>query len=208
MSDKKESKALRIARDATKKLLDEERTLRSRHAVLVRDRDRTWSALEPRAKIINNAEQLVDAAAARWWEHHSAAWVRSLSERREIRTDQFGVASERRHRPSVPPLPGADLSVEAICALSAPAVKSQIAAMLRAQPDSAFGPAVDERAPRLAELDREIAELERAHGEIVAGAAEFGIEIDELAPVKRRRLEADAEAARNEALAERRQRAG
>jgi hypothetical protein len=193
-------KDLRAAREAAAKLTAAERTLRDKHAALVAERQHTWSALVSREETLANAARLVDEASARWQREHAPAWVRTISGTREIRVHGLGTAAEREREVRVPPrlpdLPGllsapGVLTLDALCGLAPSVVRESLAAMIAATPDDRFGLPDEARQRRLAELDAAIAEVESQHAELCDGAAEAGLVLELLAPVRQRR-EAEA----------------
>lgn len=198
-------KVIRAAKEAAVKLTETEQTLRQRHEERVQVRYRTWSALSSRDQVIADASGLVDRTSSDWRELHGSGWVRRLAGYREIKVDAVGTWREREHevavRPQLPELhsvlqaPGA-LTLQDLCGLAPALVKESFTAMIHAVPDDRFGLAEPERAMKLAELDAEIAEIERQHTEIHDAAAEVGINLPLLKAVQDRRAEEQRKAER------------
>ena len=198
MSQHDEIKILRAAQDAAVKLTTIEQTLRDRHATLQTHRRHVFHALRSRAEILANEERLVDEAHARWWSDRGAACLAALSGRDELRVDGLGTERERervRHvAPQLPTIeslvaaPGA-LTLTDLCGLLPDVVKGHLRAAIEAMPDERFGLSGQARTAKLAELDAEIADVERRHAELVDSAAEVGIALALLPAVQERRTE-------------------
>jgi hypothetical protein len=190
-------KVLRAAKDAMAQLEQHEQALRESHRAKVQERDRTRDALASRADVHAHVDQLVDAETARWRDGHARGWVRTLSGYRETKVSGLASAAgertrEVRVRPrlpdiaAIPAVPGA-LTLHELCGLVPGVLKQSLHAMVDAEPDSIFGLPAAERADRLAELDREIADLETRHAALVDAARDVGIDLALLDTVRERR---------------------
>jgi hypothetical protein len=196
------TKAIRALKDSALKVADTEPAIRERHSVLTSERSRTWSAPGSRDEVLANNVRLVDTTCAGWRQDHGAMVLRQLSGYRELRVQAVGTDREREFesvvRPCLPSFhgvlqaPGA-LTFRDLCGLAPAVVKDALSAMIAATPESAFGLPEAKRTARLAELDAEIADVERQHTELVDAAAEVGIHLPLLDTVRARR-EKDAKA--------------
>ncbi len=198
MSQPDEIKILRAAKEAAVKLTTLEQTLRERHATLQQQRHHLFNGLRSRAEIVVNATRIIDEAQARWWRDRGAACLAALSGRDELRVSGIGTELERervRHvAPQLPTIeslvaaPGA-LTLTDLCGLLPDVVKGNLRAAIEAIPDERFGLSGEARTAKLAELDAEIADVERRHAELCDAAAEVGIALPLLPTVQERRTE-------------------
>ncbi len=185
--------AAHAARQALAAVRDSEQELRSRHAALVVERRATEAALRDRAGVLADVDRLVDEVGERWLalraqtiaDHVSGA-LRESATRAEL----------RRQRPALPDF--GPLNLEALCALAPDSVRHQLRAAVDGLAEKNFGLPEDGRSARLAELDAEVAAVERDHEALVVAASEAGLELRHL-DTTASRLRAEREAAEREA---------
>jgi hypothetical protein len=195
---------LAAAKRAAVALTEHEQDIAARHAERTRERERVHAALRPKAEVHANTDRIVDQRAAKWLEDHGVMVTRELSGYDEFALDGYGNMRARRRAPRLPHIAADRLDFATLVALAPDVVKRRLHAVIDAQPPTSFGLGDADRAARLAELDAEIAELERLHCELVHAAAEVGITLPLLPTVAQRQAEAAEDQARERARAARR----
>lgn len=190
---------LRAAKDAAQHLTGAAGALNERHGELTRERDRTDSQLQPVDEVVANMRRTVNVHRQRFDELQPSI-VSAFSAQVVLsrQTNDF-----RRHPPTGHFLDG-PLEFSTICGLVPSLVTARLEEIIRAAPSHVFGLPLPQRKQRIAELDAEIADVERQHTELVESAAEFGIELALLPAVRERRQDEERERRRQEELARQR----
>jgi hypothetical protein len=188
------AKRLAGARTALGELHDLDTELRAQHSVAVRERERLASASPPVEEIVANMEHVIDERTAEEAESMAYGLRHAFGGGFEMRRD--GNLAERK-----PTLPDwfyrADFTLARLAGFAPGLVKARLAEILRAALYEAGSPMADRRR-FLAEADAKIAEIERAHEQLVdeAAALEPPVTLTLLPEVKARRDAAAAKADR------------
>lgn len=170
-------KTIKAAKDAAAKLMDVDRDLRDRHAILLAEHKRVTSALRPLAETIENMERLVDATAARWAADHAWQVARAFSGHTDVNVSHTGMVYRR---PRLPRFEGRPFDLAELCGLAPEATKTRLRVVLQSVPTERYGLSAEDRAAKLADLDRQIAAIEASHTALVAAAGDVGIALDLL----------------------------
>ena len=182
---------IRAAQDAARQLTDTERQLRERHAALVRERGQVRYGNASEAECLANVDRLVDDRRAAIDDMRGELVRRALSGYLQPRTSLGGTARDQRIPPHLPTIGDAmnanALTFDDLCWLAADVVKDALKRVVRA--GTRFGLPPKERADRLATLEREIADVERQHTELVSAAGDVGITLQLLDTVRKQREE-------------------
>jgi hypothetical protein len=192
---------VRAAVAAARDIHDIDADLRARHRARSKERAQTDLALPPLQDVIAGMERLIDDAAAEWAKDFGAIVARACGGHVEMDSDGRGNEVRRERRPQLPIFTGDRLDLKMLAALAPDALKASLAAAIRGSRVT-FGLPAEARAARLAELDAEIAELEREHTALVDAAAEAGITLVLLPTVLKRREDAARAAERDAELAQ------
>jgi len=182
-------KAVQAAKEAATRIKSTAAALEQRHQALAKELMQVVQAARHQDEVLVEMERLVDQAGASFPADFGRTFVRQLSGHRELRGP--GDARERIVRPHLPTLPDGYLGrFESLCALFPELVKARLREVIQGS-GARFGLPAEARAAKVAELETQVAEVERLHSELVDGAAEVGIELP-LLPAVRERREAEA----------------
>jgi hypothetical protein len=195
---------------AAAKAIEDEWTARRK------ERSRIFNGNTSQEETIQNVAAVIGAHRDQWVAAHGGRIVRDFSGHLETRysniADTVGRSSEV--RPRLPRIfegrkgnAAPILTFEDMCGLLPDAMIQRFQEIVRTSGET-FGPPSAERPAVVATLDKEIADLEGRHSELVDAAAEVGIAIDLLPTVKARRDEDAKQRAREEELARQRVAAG
>jgi len=194
-------KTLRAAKAAASTLVETERTLRARHAELLKERHDVATAHASQAECVANIARLVDQAAADFAAKFGGSVVAAVGGHSEL-VGHPGAAEEREVPPHLPRFGdiGSPLDFRALCAFAAPLVKDQLGAIVKSSKVK-HGLSRKARAAKLAELDQELADVEAQHTELCDATHGLGLDLPPLAAVRERREAAEREGRREAQLA-------
>jgi hypothetical protein len=195
---------IRAAKAAAKTLTDTAAAISAQHSELLAERKRVISAHASLDEVVANIHRLVNDKKVEWARSHGVAFVRDLGGHKRM---PEGSRTERYVPPKLPhwgDLSGT-LKFEDICGFFPELVKTRLVEVVTAS-GARFGLPKEDRAAKLAELERSIADLEDQHEQIVKGAAEVGIILQHLEAVQQRIEAAERVAARDAELAAQRAR--
>jgi hypothetical protein len=181
------TKRLTSARDAIAQLRHADRTLTAEHAHLLQERTDLLRYRPPRAEIVAELEFQIDAVAATYATEHGARLVAAVSAKVETEPGRDTVTGIRRgNLPAAFPGP---LSFIDLCALAPEIVKASLAKIVQAVEYEA-GPPMSTRLERIAEIDTRLADVERAHTDLVDEAREAGVSLPLMPDERARRIQA------------------
>jgi len=163
------------AQTALADLHDADRSMRHEHEQLIAERARVAASLPPRTELIERLATDVDELGSRWRQMHAAGVV-AAGQPSEIST-ALGTSL----------ITGVGvIDLGALCGLLPAALKEGLGAIVRGTPFEE-GPARGERPRLLADLDQRIQAIEDEHSRLCGAAAQNGVSLALLEPVRSRR---------------------
>jgi hypothetical protein len=179
---------IRAGLDAAARLQELAKTLGHRYAERRRQRDRMVEIAPPRAVVLEQVDELVDARAAKWADDHRALVVRKVSGGRRLGSTADGREAIKRTPPRLPDFDGRFV-FDDVVGLAPDLIKARLRALVLAEPDAAFGPPEPERAAAVLMLDAELDAIECDYAEMQTLASTLNLTLPELPGAENRRAD-------------------